>query len=153
MGISTFDISVYSKIPSFFRQSLASAASFFPRICNEPVTRSCGMYVVLRPVFRRKHFTRFIEDLLEVSKFCSEFGGKAVRDGITKRKLLIESIPLCTICRRSMRQIRTEQNELRFEEHSFCVSQQYPIGFLKRLRIHALLLRQLVPDVVDSGQD
>ena len=52
-----------------------------------------------------------------------------------------------------MRQIRTEQNELRFEEHSFCVSQQYPVGFLKRLRIYALLMGLLVPDVVDSDQD
>ena len=52
-----------------------------------------------------------------------------------------------------MRQIRTEQNELRFGKHPFCVSQQYPVGLLEQLCIHALLMGLLVPDVVDSDQD
>ena len=45
-----------------------------------------------------------------------------------------------------MRQIRAEQNELRFGKHPFCVSQQFPVGFLEQRCI-------LVPDVVDSDQD
>ena len=52
-----------------------------------------------------------------------------------------------------MRQIRTEQNELRFGKHSFCVSQQHQIRLLEQLRVHTLLMGLLVPDVVDSDQD
>lgn len=52
-----------------------------------------------------------------------------------------------------MRQIRAEQNELRFGKHPFCVSQQFPVGFLEQRCIHALLMGLLVPDVVDSDQN
>ena len=52
-----------------------------------------------------------------------------------------------------MRQIRTEQNELRFGKHPFCVSQQHPIRLLEQRCIHALLMGLLVPDVVDSDKN
>ena len=62
------------------------------------------------------------DELMEkLTGFVVEGAVKAYSSELCGLCLLYTSIPLCTICRRSMRQIRTEQNELRFEEHSFCV--------------------------------
>ena len=110
------------------------------------------MYAILRPVLRWKLLTRFVKELLEIQKLCAKFGGKAVRDCIANCSFFIESIPF-VICFCSVRQIRTKQNDPCFWKHSFCVSEQHPIGFLKQLSIRILLLRHFFPRIINTNQD